>query len=213
MPLDYPGDLDKLPKIEMYLQRLYEELKQPSVGYSGDIAVWDDFVIPISNIRLGGAAPADEESYKSGMALSFDDSSDEYAYFILQLPHSYKEGTDISFHIHWTIKTSGAAGGAESVKWDFTYSASSPKLTTAESWPTASTETVTVDVQNDSADDHLVDTIATITGTNFLISEVLICSLKRDTGVANNYADEVYVVSMDFHYQLDTHGSRSEWSK
>jgi hypothetical protein len=174
--------------------------------------VWDDFVVPVTAIRLSGANPADEVSYKSGMVISFDNTVDEYAYFVIQLPHRYKEGTDIIFHIHWTVKTSGAGVGAENVKWIFTYSASSP-ASPAESWPAASTATVTIDVQNDSADDHLIDTIATMTGTNFKISEVIICSLQRDTTVANNYSDEVYVVSMDVHFEIDTMGSRQVLAK
>ncbi len=174
--------------------------------------VWDDFVVPVNAIRLAGASPADPYAYKSGSVLSFDSSTDEYVYFVIQLPHRYKEGTDVIFHIHWTIVTSGAGAGAENVKWDMTYSASSP-ATPAESWPAASNATVTIDVQSDSADDHLIDNVATITGTNFKISEIIICSLKRDTTVANNYSDEVLLVSADVHYEVDTMGSRQTLAK
>jgi hypothetical protein len=171
--------------------------------------VYDDFVVPVSAIRLGGGNPADEIAYKDGMVISFDDAADEYAYFVIQLPHRYKEGTDINLHLHWTPKVSGAGAGVENVKWDLTYSACSP----TESWPASSAGTATVDVQNDSADDHLVDDVATLTGAGFKISEVIICSLKRDTAVANNYGDEAYVVSIDVHYQVNTLGSRQEWVK
>jgi len=175
--------------------------------------VWDDFVVPATALRLGGANPADEESYKDGIVISFDDALDEYVYFTIQLPHRYKEGTDLDFHLHWTIKTSGAGGGAENVKWDVTYSASSPTSDASEAWPASSPGTTTVDVQNYAADDHIITDIVTMTGTNYKISEVIICSLKRDTGVANNYGDEAYVASMDVHYQVDTMGSREELAK
>lgn len=174
--------------------------------------VWDDFVVPANAVRLAGANPADPVAYKDGIVLSFDDTTSEYCYFVIQLPHRYKEGTDLDFHLHWTIKTSGAGGGAENVKWDVTYSASSP-TTPAESWPASSNGTTTVDVQDVTADDHLIDDIVTMDGTNYKISEVIICSLKRDTGVANNYGDEAYLVSMDVHYQVDTMGSRQELVK
>jgi len=98
------------------------------------------------------------------------------------------------------------------VKWDTTYSACSP-VAVAESWPAASNATITVDVQNDSADDHLIDNLVTMTGTNYKISEVIICSLTRDTAVANDYATNAYLVSVDVHYEVDTMGSRQTLAK
>jgi hypothetical protein len=174
--------------------------------------VWDDVVVPSTTVRLAGVNPADEVAYRDGIAISFDDAVDEYAYFTIQLPHRYKEGTDIIFHIHWTIKVSGAGGGAENVKWILTYSASSP-ASPAESWPASSSGTVTIDVQNDAANDHLIDNVVTLTGTNYKISEVIICSLQRDTTVANNYGDEAYLVSADFHFEVNTMGSRQALAK
>jgi hypothetical protein len=171
--------------------------------------VWDDYVVPAANIRLPGAQPASAQSYKSGYVLSFSSVSDNTIYFITQMPHKYQEGTDFSLHLHWTIPVSGAGVGAENVKWDVTYSGSDP----GESWPAAANATVTVDVQNDAADDHLVDTIVTVTGTNYKISNVLIWSLTRDTSVANDYTSASYLVSADLHYQIDTMGSRQEWIK
>lgn len=175
--------------------------------------VWDDVTVPVSAVRLAGASPADEVSYKSGMILSFDNSVDEYIYFVIQLPHRYKEGTDIKLHIHWTIPVSGAGAGIENVKWDATYSASSPTTDDSESWPTASTGTATEDVQNVNLDTHIFTDIVTMTGTNYKISETIICSLKRDTSVANNYANEAYLVSVDAHFEVNTMGSRQELGK
>ncbi|NIV31077.1 MAG: hypothetical protein GWN58_16765 [Anaerolineae bacterium] len=59
----------------------------------------------------------------------------------------------------------------------------------------------------------MIDDIATLTGAGYKISEVIICSLKRDTGVANNYGDEAYLVSADFHYEVNTMGSRQVLAK
>lgn len=177
------------------------------------IPVWDDLVITAESFRLAGASPATAQAYRSGYVLAFTNVADRYCYFNFQLPHTYVEGTDVKFHIHWTIPVSGAGAGAENVKWDFTYSASSPNALYPETWPAASTATVTIDVQNDAVNEHLVDTIVTISGAGFTISEVLICSLMRDTTVANNYGNPAYLVSADLHIQVDTSGSRQEWVK
>lgn len=176
--------------------------------------VWDDLVVPTANVKLGGANAASEQAYKGGLVASFASNADNYMYFTFQMPHDYKEGTNVEFHIHWTISDDGGEGAAENVKWDFTWSASSPALApTFEQWPGESSATLTVDVANMDADDHIATEIVVMTGTNFKVSENIICSLKRDVGVASDYANEAYIVSLDVHYQKDTLGSRQEWVK
>jgi hypothetical protein len=172
--------------------------------------VWDDLVINPSALRLPASNPPSTQAYKGGQVLSFEDNGgDDVIYFNAQLPHTYKEGTDIKFHVHWTIDTNGSAGGAENVKWDLTYS----WVNANGSFPAESSGTVTVDVQNDSADDHMIDGVATLTGTGKTVSSVLICSLTRDTSVANNYGGHAYLLSADFHHEIDTMGSRQEFTK
>ena len=176
---------------------------------TGNATVWEDLRVPISAVRLGGANPASEQAYKGSLVASFSSVADNYIYFVAQIPHDYKEGTDIVAHIHWTIPVSGAGGGAENVKWDFTYSWAN--IGTA--FPAQSNATVTVDVQNDVLDDHMLDNIVTITGTGKTISSEILCSLKRDVGVANDYASAAYLVEVDFHYEKDMLGSRQITSK
>ena len=71
----------------------------------------------------------------------------------------------------------------------------------------------TRDVQNDSADDHVLTDIADLTGTGMKISSILLCSLKRDVGVANDYGSDAYLLESDFHFEMDTIGSRQEMTK
>jgi len=176
--------------------------------------VWDDLVIPTARIKLGGANPASEQAYRGGLVAAFSSTSDNYLYFTFQLPHRYKEGEDVHFHIHWTIPVSGSGVGAENVQWILTSSASSPIAGSPESFPVETTHSAfTVDVQNASANEHLVSDVATISGSSFKVSECIICSLHRNIGVANDYASDAYIVSIDLHYPIDTMGSRSEWTK
>jgi len=180
-------------------------------AYDGDSYTewWDDLQVPVTSIRLGGASPADAVAYKGSIVLSFDSGTDEFVYFIAQLPHSYIEGSNIDFHIHWTPKTSGAAAGAENVKWDMTHSWAN----IGDSFPAETSVTKSKDVQNDSADEHLLTDIIEIDGTSKKLSSVLLCSLGRDTAVGSNYGAEAYIVAMDFHFQTDGKGSRAETIK
>jgi len=62
-------------------------------------------------------------------------------------------------------------------------------------------------------DDHILTDIVNISGTGKKISSMLICSLTRDVGVANDYADDAYFLEADFHYEINTVGSRLEMEK
>lgn len=172
--------------------------------------VWDDLRFPASSVKGGGAFDTTSTAYKSGIIEAFSTGpNNESVQFIAQLPHGYKEGSDLDFHLHWTIPTSGVGGGAENVKWDFTYS----WVNIDGSFPAATSATVTVDVQSVTADDHIYTDIVNISGTGKSISSILICSLTRDIGVANDYADDAYFLEADFHYEINTIGSRLEMEK
>ena len=178
--------------------------------------VWEDAVVPMAALRLGGANPAGEIAYRGGIAAEFVDTSDNYVYMTIQLPHSYKEGTDIELHLHWTTNGNGAAGGAgtENIGWIATSSASSPTLDGSEFWPAQTTHAeVIVDVNAFTQHDHWATDIATISGIGMKASECIIISFHRNTGVANNSSLHAIVVSADAHFQKDTIGSRTEYAK
>jgi hypothetical protein len=178
----------------------------------GDSTTWDDLRTPINNtIRVSGRQPA-EQVYRAGIVYSFSKISDNTIAFNVQMPHSYKLGTDIGFHIHYIMPTSGAGGGtAENIKWDFTHSWAD--IDSAQ--PSETTVSATIDVKDKTADTHYLGGIAaSIDGSGISkVSSMIICSLTRDVSVGDNYDDVVYLMEVDFHYQLDTVGSRQQTVK
>jgi len=170
--------------------------------------VWTDMRTPVNAIRLGGAQPPSEQPYRSSVVLAFPDNVDKTIFFTVQLPHEYKLGSDIEFHIHGILPTAGGGAGAENLKFDFTYSWAD----IGDPMPVETPVPKTIDVQNYDADTHYLFEIAeTIDGSAISgVSSMLLCSLTRDTGVANNYGDDFYLIEVDFHYQKDTMGSRQE---
>ena len=164
---------------------------------------WDDLRFPASAIRLPGANAPTVTAYKGGQVLAFVDNADNFIYVIAQLPHAWEEGTDISVHLHWTPQVAGGAAGVENVKWDLTHSWANEQGT----FPGEAAITVTRDVQNDAVDTHLVTTFADISATGKTFSSILILSLKRDTGVANNYGSDAFLVEIDIHYKRNRLGT------
>lgn len=168
---------------------------------------YDDLRTPVSAIRLSGSQPPTSELYRGSSVLAFPSNADKTIYFEFQMSHMWAMGTPLDFHIHYVIPTSGAGAGAENVKWDFTYSWAS----IGESFPTETTVNTTIDVQDVVADVHGYGDIANIQeGGTHSVSSILLCSLTRDVSVADDYSDDVYMVSLDIHYQKERDGSYFE---
>lgn len=170
--------------------------------------VWDDLRTPInSSVKVAGKQPT-ETVYRGGIVYSFSKITDNQIAFNVQLPHTYKLGSDIEFHIHYAIPTSGVGGGAENIKWDFTHAWAD----IGDAIPAETTVNTTLDMQNQSANTHyLGEIIGTIDGSGISgVSSMIICGLTRDVSVADNYDDVVYILELDFHYQINTIGSRQE---
>ena len=169
--------------------------------------VWDDVRVPISGVRLPAAAAPTWTAYKGSQVLAFDGTSTDTIFVVVQLPHMYKQGTDIDVHVHW-VPEDATAGN---VKWQVTYSWAN----WSEAFPAETTATVVV-AAPEVADVHTkADIIETISGTGKTISSMLLCSLSRLGGdVEDTYnAKDAYLLEVDFHYQKDTLGSRTETVK
>ena len=178
-------------------------LNREIANFSISDANWEDLRFPASAARLGGANPADLAAYRDGVVLAFASNADEYMYVLAQLPHRWAEGTDIIAHIHWCLPIAGSGGGVENVKWDLTHSWSD----IGGAIPDSSALTITRDVQNIAANLHMLNNFTTISGSGKDKSSCLIISIKRDTTVANDYANDVYIIEFDIHYEVNRAGS------
>ena len=182
--------------------------------FETETVVWDDLRFPVSSTKkLAGKEPT-SVVYKGGLVWSFEDSKDMGIAFNAQLPHSYKLGENIEFHIHATISEDGRnAGGVENIKLDLTYS----WAYVDGEFPTVKTITETFDVTKDIAGRHFLFDLGDIPVSDANgsqeVSSMLICSLTRDVSVANNYTHDLYFMEADFHIPSDTLGSRTKTAK
>lgn len=168
---------------------------------------YDDLRTPISAIRLSGSQPPASQLYRGSSVLAFPDTADKTIYFEFQMSHMWAIGTHLDFHIHYVLPTSGAGAGTENIGWVFTYSWAS----IGAIFPTETTVNTTIDVQDIVADYHDYGDIALIEDDGqYSVSSILLCSLTRDTGVADNYSDDVYMLSLDLRYQKARDGSYFE---
>jgi len=190
--------------------------------FSGTATVWDDLRVPATAVRVPAAAGPtwgqfkDDGSASTGVFVYwFHPSTENSVYFTAQMPHGWKEGSDIEAHVHWvSADTAGGAGtdvcwGLEYVWVDMNEVAGNTTIVYGDEQSNGSGETLTVDK-------HYYTDIADIVGTDHTISSMLICRLFRDAagaGGTDDYDDDAGLLEFDFHYEIDTIGSRTEAAK
>lgn len=170
-------------------------------------AVWDDMQILLSQARTPASLAPNWTPYKSSQVPAFSDTQVNVIYFSAQLPHSYKEGTDIEFHVHLAYPDNGAGNSV----WYFTYSWAN----SGDTFP-APSDSGQVIVASPATTDYHQKTVIIypINGVGKQISSVLLCSIQRTgTSLDDTYANVIYGVSADFHYQKNTLGSRERLTK
>jgi hypothetical protein len=170
---------------------------------------WEDLRVPV-NALAPGATPADPIIYGPGGNVrirGFDGNvTVESMDFTAQLPHSYVQGTDLSAHVHWCPTTNNAGN----VIWRLDYywvniDGLIPVLGQIDTGAVAAGGT---------AWKHLLSEIHPhISGVGKTISSMLMCRIWRDPSGSDTYPDDAGLLEVDFHFQVDSCGSRQELVK
>jgi len=172
----------------------------------GDATVWDDFVVKLGNLKAPASDPPSTAAYKGSELYSFSKTATNILYFEAQIPHSYKEGSNLEFHIHVAYPTNGAGNS----RWTFTYSWANRN----EAFPAQTSVSVTLPAPA-ILDKHVLhEIVASIDGAGKTISSELLCSISRIGGDgADTYDSAIHAISGDFHFEKDTIGSRTQTTK
>ena len=171
---------------------------------------WVDSMVPAMSFRNGASAPTLGNGPDASIQLLlFAKAADNLVHGTLQLNHDYKEGTDIEPHIHVWFPAY-AASTAETNIWSLSYSWGN---ISTNGLPTATTVTVT-NTGVVQPNEHRVIAFPTITGSGKTISSILALTVQR-TGTDGHdvYDDNIGLLGFDVHYQKDTEGSASQWTK
>lgn len=172
-------------------------------------SVWDDLRIPVNAIRVPTSNYPDWYGYKGGQVLAFGDQAvegnEEYINFNVQLPHNWKEGTNIEPHVHWVVESAVEAD----VVWQLTHSWANIGGT----FPSETTINL-IDSSGGGSNYHVYSDFSAINGSGKTLSSMLICSLCRHSSDAGDTLTSVdaLLLEIDFHYQIDRFGSKYEAS-
>jgi len=182
-------------------------------------SVWDDLrIVPGAFDFAGNADPSIVNWQPGGTGTTFKiykfEKNDE-AFFTCQMPHSYKLGTDLKPHIHWTPCERGNEESGNTVGWKFDYSIAD----IGEAFSSSTTIDLS-DTCTGIDDYHEITQSGTINGSGITsVSAMLICRIYRtdtgadDTWVGATTAQSPGLLEVDIHFEIDTLGSRKELSK
>ena len=166
---------------------------------------WEDLRFPSQGINpAGSAAPPTVDDTTFPGTLLFSTSADNLIGGVAQLPHSWQRGTAIRPHVHWA-KTSSATG---TVAWRlrYTWADIGGTFGAYSDWDTA-----TSGVPNsDTANKHALATFAEIAPATGVGESSMICwELMRDVS-EDDYGASARLFELDFHYQTNKAGTKSE---
>jgi hypothetical protein len=206
MPVpEYRGDANSYSRdLKQHLERFESDYFE---NHRRVVEVWDDLRFPAQGLAKPTSGSAQvNDSYFGGQVVDFTSGAkDQVVQFNAQLPHSWKEESDIEFHLH----VAGETDTTGTVQWGFTYAWSNIDSSIATELDISTASDITV-----GNDHHMLIDIGDITSNGKHISSMLICSLTRmGTQASDTYAGDIHLMEADFHYQKDTNGSREEASK
>ena len=176
-----------------------------TLEFNGAATVWKDANVGAAMLSKPAASQptetqfVDEAAANTGIyALGF--AVGDKVSGTIEIPHDYKEGSDLTFHVHW--QGAAAPTGTDYVQWRLTYTVGVVGAT-LDATATMDTADTAVTQYNFNLTDF-----AAITGTNYNIGEQFLFTLERVAATGDAYAGVAIVATVGFHYEVDTVGSR-----
>jgi hypothetical protein len=176
-----------------------------SLEFNGNATVWNDANVGAMTLTLPAASIPDEDEFVD--EAGSDTGITTWAYAVgekssgsIEIPHDYKEGSDITFHIHW--QGIAAPSGTDYVKWQLTYTVAQTDATLDAA------TTITIETAFDTQYEFKRSDFAAITGTNFNIGDHFLFTIERVVAAGDAYAGDALVGTVGLHYECDTVGSR-----
>lgn len=161
--------------------------------------VYDDIIIQALNLRPSGTTPPTFEVFQDSIyGVSFKNAQTDIVYGSFEIPHTYKEGTALEVHLHWSPSSTNTGDCVFNMAYSI-----------AENGGTFGTEAQLTFTQAGSGTinkHQYVSANVNITGA-ITIGTIVCFALSRPTGDA--FSGNAFLHSIGVHYQIDTMGSRS----
>lgn len=187
-----------------------------SMQFVGNATNWDDIRIIPNVFDVPGGTDPDIISYQpggSGATLKvYAFAKGDEGFFTVQLPHSYKEGSNLYAHLHWTPGPRGNEENGNVVQWrlDYTIAGHGSNF--------AAVQTASLADACDGTDHkHQMTGAATISGSGLTISSQMFGRVYRWDDVSDTWAGTganlPIFIEFDIHYEINSIGSKTVTAK
>lgn len=205
-----PGYIKSIPlgEFQTWVEREFEAVER-GIFNATQTPRWDDLRFPANGIDPAGLtnpATRSADLTKFPGSLEFAGNALNVIAGVAQMPHQWRNGSEIHPHIHWTVDTASAAA----VDWEFYYRMVGNVGDTAGGWNGPFNGTIQVG-STSIPGSHILSSFDAIDMTGYQDSCMLVWYIRRlgNTDANNNVA---YLLEFDIHYQTDiAGGSISEY--
>jgi hypothetical protein len=181
---------------------------------------WDDIRSPAVQGKVGLTSPPsfeqilDDGGGSTGVfSYVFSATQEKELFFAVQMPHSWKVGSNVLPHLHWLPSSNGT--GSQKVSWGIEYSAGAisdvfPNTTITYANTAVLDETLVANKQYATVFEEIDLSAQTI------ISSMIMFRVFRDatgTGLTDDFTGTAALLEVDFHFQMDTLGSYLQFEK
>ena len=181
------------PSHRVTFELLAETPLQVSTLELTDTNVYEDLRFPASTFGPASGRPDTVILSNCIYTLAFDEN--EYVYFIAQMSHTYRSGTDLEVHLHWISPALGASS-----TWELEYSKA--PIHGVFSAPVTVTNTF---VASGVAGTHEVSDFDEIPGFESGVSAIVGCKVTRLSGGTSS---DIHATELDIHYKVQYIGGK-----
>jgi len=184
-----------------------------TIRANGAATVFDDMFADITKVKVQGQGLT---SNVTELTIDFTSSSDllDYAIVVYQMSHKWKAGSPIYPHFHWVQQSANVPNFLIQYRWQ----KNGQSKTTA--WTNYKCNTSNAFNYSTGSLNQITYGAEITPPSGYGISDVIQVRILRDTqnestiftGV-DPYSGTVAVSSVDFHFEIDTEGSRTEYVK
>lgn len=164
---------------------------------------WEDLRVSPTELKSVGVVDKPDFNFVT-LTLDFPQGdSSEAAGYVYQLPHSWREGTSVEFHLHVEHDTTGTPVFALQYQWVNT------NAVIPATW-TRITSTGFVYTRTSGQKIHNMIEFPAISGVGKTISSIFKVKIYR---IDNSYIGDCRILEADLHIEIDAFGSKTETSK
>ena len=175
-----------------------------TITLAGSATVWDDLRVPLTQTKLGANLKPDFDETNVGYLFPQNDPT-EILYTVVQMPHDWKLGSTIFPHVHWVQGMSSSAIFNIDYKWVKLAGSTTGAFTT---FAMASTDFAW---SSGTTMQQISTNTAGLSGSSIsTLSSIIALKLYRQD---NAYPGDALTYEFDIHYEIDSLGSNSEYSK